>query len=150
VSITPADEVDGLVVESIQRRLAASPGLRRRLDAAQDAEVERWRKERDAAKAVMLDASALYGSRAIDRDAFSAMHGAAKRDHDAAEARLASMPSDGALPSVEDVQEAWGELTLKQQRAVVERLIDSITVYPSKGGYTGFDPSRLSEPEWSA
>jgi hypothetical protein len=148
VSISPADQVDELVVTAIQRRLATSPGLRKRLDAAADAEAARWRVERDQAKGRMLDASMLYGSRAIDRDSFEAMHGPAKRDFETAERHLAAMTSDATLPSVEDVQEGWDELTLKQQRSVVERLVRRIVIAPSVGGYTGFDADRVGEPEW--
>jgi hypothetical protein len=150
VSISPAYDVDALVVEAIQRRLAESPQLRQRLDAAQDADAARWRGERDAAKARMLDAATLYGSRAIDKDTFAAMHEPAKRDHDVAERHLAAMVTDTTLPSSVEVQEAWDELTLKQQRAVVERLIGRIDVAPAQGGQVGFDASRVGTPQWLA
>ena len=58
---------------------------------AQDAEPDRWRAERDAAKARMLDAAQLLGAGTIDADTFDAMHGAAKAAYDAAEAQLAAM-----------------------------------------------------------
>jgi DNA invertase Pin-like site-specific DNA recombinase len=149
VSISPAGEVDELVVKAIQRRLGASPGLRQRLEAATDAEAGRWRAVRDAAKGRMLDAATLYGAGSVDRDAFMAINSAAKAEHDLAERHLGSMASDTALPSAEEVGEGWEQLTLRQKRAVIERLIGRITVYPAKG-FTGFDPRRLSEPEWSA
>jgi DNA invertase Pin-like site-specific DNA recombinase len=148
VSISPTDAVDQLVVEAVQRRLAASRGLRRRLEVAQDAEAARWRKERDAAKAVMLDAASLYGARKIDRDAFLAMHDPAQRDHFDAEAKLSSIASDTTLPSIDDVQERWESLTLAQQRAVIERLVARIVVAPDAPGCHGLD--RVGTPEWLA
>jgi DNA invertase Pin-like site-specific DNA recombinase len=148
LSISPADEVEALVVEAIQARLAASPKLRRRLEAGQNAEAAKLRKERDAAKVRMLDASKLFGERTIDRDSFDAMHGAAKRDFDQAEAKLSAMTSDETLPSVVQVQEGWERLTLKQQRAVVDRLVERIVIAPGNGGVSGLDASRVGKPEW--
>ena len=80
----------------------------------------------------MLDASTLLGAGTIDRDSFDAMHGAAKTAYDAAEARLATMATDLELPSVDDVTDRWETLTLAQQRAVVERLIERIVVAPGQ------------------
>ena len=136
-----------IVVKAIQRRLGVSPGLRQLLEATTDAEASRWRAVRDAAKARLLDAATLYGAGSVDRDAFMAINSAAKAEHDLAEHHLASMAGDSALPSAEEVASGWAELTLKQQRAVIERLIGRITVYPAKG-FVGFDVTRLSEPEW--
>jgi site-specific DNA recombinase len=150
VSISPADEVEAFVVGAMQARLVASAKLRKRLSATADAEVARWRKERDDAKAVMLDASALFGSRAIDRDSFDAMHGPAKRDHDHAEAQLAAMSSDTVLPSVDDVLHRWDGLTLKQQRSVVERLVDRIVIAPGSSGRAGLNTDRIGKPVWLA
>jgi DNA invertase Pin-like site-specific DNA recombinase len=147
VSITPAAEVEKLVVDAMQKRLTASSKARKLLHASDDAEVARWRAERDRAKARMLEASEMYGTGAIDRDEFEVMRTPAKAAHDAAEARLASISTDSTLPSVEDVQEHWETLTLKQQRAVVERLIESIVIAPSTGGL-GFDRARIGVPNW--
>jgi DNA invertase Pin-like site-specific DNA recombinase len=150
ISISPTDEVDKLVVAAVKRRLASSPKLRRRLEVAQDAEAATWRGERDAAKARMLQAAELFGSGAIDRDVFDAMHNPAKAAFEHAEQKLSALTVDTTLPSVEDVQLRWDSLTLKQQRAVIERLIGSIVVAPARGGRRGFDVERLSEPEWLA
>ena len=79
------------------------------------------------------------------------MHGAAKVSYAAAEAHLAAVATDVALPSVEDVTERWETLTLAAQRAVIGRLIERIDVAPVGGGYTGFNParwaSRSGEPD---
>lgn len=150
VSLSPADEVETLVVELIQTELAASPALRQRLNATQDADADRWRAERDAAKARMLDASQLFGSRTIDRDAFDVMHGAAKTDYDAADARLSAMTAVTGvnMPSADDVIDRWETLTLTQQRAVVDRLIERIDVAGGYRGHPGFNPERLGRPVW--
>ena len=148
VSISPADEVEATVVAAIQAELAANPKLRQRLDASHDADAARWRAERDAAKARMLDASTLLGAGTIDRDSFDAMHGAAKVAYDAAEAHLATMTTDMALPSVDDVIDRWDTLTLAQQRAVVERLIERIVIVPGHQGAPGFNRARLGTPTW--
>jgi DNA invertase Pin-like site-specific DNA recombinase len=150
VSISPAEAVEQLVVKAIQRRLAESPGLRKRLDAVTDAEASQWRVERDAAKARMLQAAEMLGAGQIDRDEFDVMRTPAKAALELAESSLASLTTDTALPSFEDVEERWDYLTLKQQRAVVERLIDRIDIAPSRGGYTGFDPDRVGTPQWLA
>jgi hypothetical protein len=150
VSISPADEVERLVVSAIQKELAANRNLRARLNATADADAARWRAERDAAKSRMLDASTLYGARRIDADSFDAMYGAAKIDYDTADARLTAVTTEVVLPSVEDVIERWDTLTLAARRAVVERLIERIEVTPAGGGYTGFNPARLGKPTWRA
>jgi DNA invertase Pin-like site-specific DNA recombinase len=150
VSISPADAVETFVVTAIQRRLAASSKLRSLLSATQDADAARWRAERDAAKARMLDAGARYGARAIDADTFDAMHGAAKADYDAAQAHLAAMTSDVELPSADDVIERWESLTLAQQRGVVERLIERIDIAPGHKGHPGFNEARIGVPVWRA
>jgi DNA invertase Pin-like site-specific DNA recombinase len=150
ISISPADEVEKLVVEAIQRRLSVSPKLRKRLDAAQNGEAAQWRAERDAAKGRLLYASEQYGSGAIDQDEYDAMRRPARAALEHAEARLASLTTDVLLPSSVDVQERWDKLTLRQQRAAVERLIGRIEVARASGGRRGFDPERLGTPEWLA
>jgi DNA invertase Pin-like site-specific DNA recombinase len=150
VSISPADEVDRLVVDAIQRSLADSPKLRQRLDVAQDAEAARWRAERKEAQARMLEAAEMFGARAIDKDTFGVMHAPAKRDFELAEARLKAMTSDLMLPTAEEVRGSWKNLTLKQQRAVVERLIGRIVVAPGSAGRAGFNAHRVGTPEWLA
>jgi DNA invertase Pin-like site-specific DNA recombinase len=150
VSISPADEVERLVVDAIQKRLAKSPKLRARLNAAQDADAARWRAQRDGAKTRMLAAGQLLGEGTIDRDVFDTMHGAAKVEYDAADARLAAVATDVALPSADDVIERWETLTLVAQRAVVKRLIDRVDVAPGNLGHPGFNPARLSRPVWRA
>jgi Recombinase zinc beta ribbon domain len=147
VSISPADEVEDVVVELMQARLARSAKLRRRLNASNDAETSRWRGVRDAAKGRMLEASALYGSGSIDRDSFTVMHDAAKLDHDGAQAKLDALGSDTILPSVEDVIERWDTLTLAQQRGVVEHVIERIVVAPVNGGPRSIY-DRLGRPVW--
>jgi DNA invertase Pin-like site-specific DNA recombinase len=155
LSISPADEVERLIVRAVQIRLGESEGLRERLAASGDAEGAILRAERDAARGRMLRAAELLGSGAITEPEFEVMRNPAKAALDVAQARLDSLTSDIALPSVEDVQERWDALTLTQQRAVLERLIGSITVSPAKqGGYRpqgsrgGLDESRLGEPVW--
>ena len=58
------------------------------------------------------------------------------------------MTTDMALPSAEDVTERWDTLTLAQQRAVVERLIERIDVAPGPAGAPRVQrgPARL--PVW--
>jgi DNA invertase Pin-like site-specific DNA recombinase len=149
VSITPAGDLEELVVTAIQRRLIASPGLRQRLDAAQHAEAAQWRAERDAARARTLEAGEMFGLGVIDRPTFEVMHAPAKAALDLAERKLASMvATDVVLPSASDVTEGWATLTLRQQRSVVERLIGRIVIHPAKGGGRGFDPDRVGVPEW--
>jgi hypothetical protein len=151
VSISPAAEVEELVVEAIQIRLAASPKLRQRLDADQSSQAGEWRAERDAAKARLLYAAEQFGAGAIDADEFAAMRGPARAALDAAEARLASVATDMALPSTDDVVSRWDALTPRQQRAVIERLIGSIEIAPAqRGKRPGFDADRVGEPLWLA
>lgn len=150
VSISPADAVEAFVVTLVQAELAASPLLRARLNGTQNADTDRWRLERDAAKARMLVASQLLGAGDIDRDEFDAMRSPAKADYDAAQARLATTTSDVDLPSMDDVIDRWDTLTLVQQRAVIDRLIERIDVAPSQRGHPGFDEQRLSAPIWRA
>lgn len=150
VSISPADAVEMFVVAAIQRRLAESSKLRARLNATHDADADRWRAQRDAAKARMLDAGTRYGARAIDADTFEAMHGPAKADYDTAVAHLETMTSELDLPSADDVIERWETLTLARQRAVVERLIERIDVAPGYRGRAGFARERLGLPVWRA
>ena len=144
VSISPAKELEDSVVEAVQRRLAASPGLRQRLTVAQDAEGALWRAERDAAQRRMLDAGHLLGSGTIDKPTFLAMNAAAKAVYESAEGRLATLTSDTVLPTAEDVMHGWDKLTLTVQRAVVEKLVRRIVVSPGVG------LARVGEPEWLA
>jgi DNA invertase Pin-like site-specific DNA recombinase len=151
VSISPADELEELVVEAVQRRLAASSKLRKRLDAGQDKEAARWRADRDAAKARLLEAAEMFGAGAIDRDTFNAMHAPAQAAFEHAEQKLAGITTDTTLPSADDVADRWDKLTLHQQRAVVERLIARIVIAPARGGRRpGFDVARVGKPEWLA
>jgi DNA invertase Pin-like site-specific DNA recombinase len=150
-SISPADELETMVVTAITERLAVSPGLRDRLNVAEDSEAGRWRAERDAAKVRMLIAAEMFGSGAIDPDTFAAMHRPAKTAFEFADARLSALStSDTLLPTAEDVAERWESLTLKQQRAVVERLIARIVIAPGRGGPAGFNAARVGTPEWLA
>lgn len=148
VSISPAEDVERLVVDAIQRRLAVSSKLRARLAATQDADAARWRAERDAAKARMLDAADRLGAGRLDPDEYEAMRTPAKAAYDAAVARLAAVSSDLELPTAADVIERWDTLTLAQQRGVVERLIERIDVAPGNRGTPGFASERLGTPIW--
>jgi DNA invertase Pin-like site-specific DNA recombinase len=148
LSISPTDAVDQLVVEAIQRRLAKSRGLRRRLDAAADAGVAGLRKERDAARARMIEAGEMFGAGSIDRATFEAMHAPAQAAHDAAQSKLSARTTTTTLPSLDDVVKRWDSLSLQQQRAVVERLIRRIVVAPDAPGLHGLD--RVGVPEWLA
>ena len=150
VSISPAETVEDLVVEVVKARLTASSKVRQRLDATDDTEVAQWRAERDAAKAEMLQAAEMKASREIDLDQFRLLNTAAKAAHEHAEARLSAMETSTTLPSAADVLHRWDSLTLRQQRAVVERLVESITVAPAGRGHRGFDPARLGVPVWRA
>jgi hypothetical protein len=150
VSISPADEVEQLVVKAIQAELARSPKLRALLVASSHDDAVRWRRERDEARARMVEAGQLYGARTIDRDTFDGMHGAAKADFDKAAAALGALDSELTLPSVDDISERWETLTLPVQRAVVEALIERIVVAPGGKGTAGFNPARLSKPVWRA
>jgi DNA invertase Pin-like site-specific DNA recombinase len=148
VSISPADELERLVVDAIKAELAATPELRQRLDVTDDADVARWRTERDSAKARMLEAGKMLGANEIDRDTFDAMHGPAKAAHEHAKTRLESMATDTTMPSADDVLNRWDGLTLKQQRAVVEHLIDSIEIAPVGHGIGSFNAARVGVPRW--
>ncbi len=79
------------------------------------------------------------------------MYAAARADHDAALAALEVLAeSNVSLPSADDVIERWDALELPVQRAVVERLIESIVVAPGQRGYPGFNEDRLGDPVWRA
>lgn len=149
VSISPAEEVEAMVVEAIQRRLATSQILRQRLEATQNGEAAHWRAERDAARARMLEAAEMRGAGTIDLPTFTAMHNPARAALEHAEARLSALATDDlTLPSAEDVAQRWDQLTLRQQRAVIERLISRIVVAPGRGKLRGLD--RVGAPEWLA
>jgi len=151
VTISPADELEAHVVAAIQHQLKRNRKVAKLLDATERSEAGRWRNERDEAKARMLEAGQLLGAGTVDRDTFDQIHGAAKAIHDAAEGRLASMTTGAALPTADDVINRWDTLTLTAQRAVVERLIESIEIGPAtKYGVAGFDPDRLGTPKWRA
>jgi DNA invertase Pin-like site-specific DNA recombinase len=151
VSISPADELETMVVEAVQRRLVASSKLRRRLEAGQNQQAARWREERDAAKGRLLQASEMFGTGAIDRDEFSAMRAPMMAAFEHAEQKLAGVTTDTTLPSADDVADRWDTLTLHQQRAVVERLIGRIVIAPARGGRRlGLDVARVGKPQWLA
>jgi hypothetical protein len=92
----------------------------------------------------------LLGAGTSDRDTFDARHATAKATYDAAEMRLTSMTSDLVLPSSDDVIDRWHTLTLTQQRAVVERLIDRIVIEPRYHGSAGLNRERIGTPKWLA
>lgn len=149
VSISPADDVEEHVVVALQNELRRSPKLRARLSAHQDAETARLRAERDDAKATMLDASRLRGTGDLDADSWEQMYRPARQRHDRAEAALAGLAAGEVdLPAVDDVLDGWEDLTLRQRRAVVDRLVESIVVEPARGGGVGFNAGRLGTPQW--
>jgi hypothetical protein len=149
VSISPAGEVERVVVEAIQAALAASPKLRRRLDTAGHADAARLRAERDRVKDAMFALGSQL-AKGMPADVYEHSQAALQAEYDAAVAALGALNTDLALPSVEDVTERWDSLTLAQQRAVVEHLIERIEVAPGGSGKPGFKEDRLGAPRWRA
>ncbi len=47
------------------------------------------------------------------------------------------------------LREAWAELALTRQKAIVSALVDHLVVRPGKRGLNRFDPNRV-EPVWRA
>jgi hypothetical protein len=79
------------------------------------------------------------------------MHRPAKARADAARDALAALPApEVELPPAAEIAERWDDLSLAQQRAVLDRLIERIVVVPARPGSRGFDPTRIRTPKWRA
>jgi hypothetical protein len=147
-----ADTLERFIVEAVLHRLD-SPALATALDGA-DAPSELLsavRIDAETSQRELEQLAAAYGERQIGWTEFLAARKPIEARIDAAKRTLARhsranavMPYVGASSKL---REAWPELSLSRQRAVVAAVLDRVLIRRATRGRTSFDEARV-EPVW--
>jgi len=147
-----ADPVEGFVVEAVLYRLD-TPQLATALT-----EIRQANTEADQLAATVADDTAMleqlardYADRAISHNEWSTARQPIQARIDGAKRRLSRISRthriDDYVGKSQALRDAWTDLDLRRQQAIVATVLDHITVNPAVQGRNRFDPSRLS-PTW--
>jgi DNA invertase Pin-like site-specific DNA recombinase len=147
-----ADSLDRFIVEAVLHRLD-SPALAAALDGAGAPSelLDAARIEAETSGRELEQLAAAYGERQISwleflaaRKPIEARIEAAKRTLARHSRASAVQPYVGASPKL---REAWPDLSLSRQRAVIAAVLDRAILRRAVRGRTAFDESRI-EPVW--
>ena len=147
-----AETLEPFIVEAVLHRLD-SPALAAALDGADapSALLSAARIEAETSGRELEQLAAAYGERQIGWTEFLAARKPIEARIDAAKRTLARHSRASAvLPYVgasSKLREAWPELSLSRQRAVVVAVLDRVFIGRGKPGRTSFDEDRV-EPVW--
>jgi CRP-like cAMP-binding protein len=147
-----ADPVESFVVEAVLYRLD-TPQLATALT-----EIRQANTEADQLAATVADDTAMleqlardYADRAISHNEWSAARQPIQARIDGAKRRLSRISRthriDDYVGKSQALRDAWADLDLRRQQAIVATVLEHITVNPAVQGRNRFDPSRLS-PTW--
>jgi hypothetical protein len=145
-----AEPVEALVAEAILIRLdtpelaAALSGADLPDESAQRADLARDREQLD-------ELARAYGERQITFSEYLAARKPIEARIDAGQRYVARLTRTEAITrhigQGSALREAWKDLPLDRQRAIVEAVLDRATVLPAVRGRARFDPDRV-EPVW--
>lgn len=147
-----ADPVEGFVAQAVLCRLN-TPQLAAALTEARKANTEHDQLAASIAEDTpMLDQLARdYAERAISHQEWSAAREPIQGRIDAAKRRLSRISRthriDDYVGNSQALRDAWADLDLRRQQAIIATVLDHIVVNPAVPGRTRFDPSRL-DPSW--
>lgn len=141
-----ADLLDDLIVGAIFAVIGDREAVRDALNPSPTAGVENLATELVEVERLLADLGTDYAAGIIDRAAFLAAQETAK----ARAERLRSDIEAARRPAVDDdpatLADRWDDLALPMRRAVVETLIESVTVNRGRGG-PRFDDDRV-DVDW--
>jgi DNA invertase Pin-like site-specific DNA recombinase len=143
VSLAPAEVIEDLVVAQVLQALD-NPKMAKRLVADPDPKRARLLAEVADAEGLMNEAAELRGAGVYDKERWERQFYPAKARAEAGRAALAAMPDPNVvLPPADQVADRWENMPLRQQRALLERFIEVVTVLPA----TTRGRSKLSTAE---
>jgi site-specific DNA recombinase len=145
-----AEPVETFLAEAILYRLD-TPELAAALDGAAPPDDDDQRANLAADRAQLEELATAYGDRLVTFAEYLAARKPIEARIEAAKGRLARLTRTEAItPYVGKagaLREAWADLPLTRQRAIVASVLDRVTIRPAVPGRNRFDPERL-DPVW--
>jgi hypothetical protein len=147
-----ADELEELVTEAVLFRLdtpelAAALAGAAREDAATTAEQDSLAADQDQ----LNELATAYGGKQITFPEYLHARKPIETRIEGAKRRLSRLRQSTAIDpyvgQATSLRDAWAELPLTRQRAIVAAVLDRAVVRPATPGRTRFDPERI-EPVW--
>ncbi len=147
-----ADPIEALIAEAVQYRLD-TPELAAALAGAatEDAQASAAADSLSADQEQLAELARAYGERQITFPEFLAARTPIEARIDAARRHLSRLTHTTAIAEYVGasaaLREAWADLPLTRQRAIVAAVLDRAIVRAAVRGRTRFDPDRV-EPVW--
>ena len=147
-----ADEVEALITEAVLYRLD-TPELAQALAGAarEDAEAAAAQDSLAADQLQLNELATAYGEKQITFPEFLAARKPIETRIEAGKRRLSRLTRSAAIDAYlgesESLRNAWRDLPLTRQRAIIAAVLDRAIVQPARRGRTAFDPARV-EPVW--
>jgi len=147
-----AEDVESFVAQAVLYRLD-TPELAAALTEARKANQEHDQLASEVAEdEAMLEQLALdYGNRAISAKEWTAARQPIQARIDQAKRRLSRISRtqriDDYVGNSQALSDAWADLDLRRQQAIIATVLDHLVVNPAVRGRNRFDPSRL-DPLW--
>lgn len=148
-----AEPLELFVVEAVLHRLDTPELASALAGAPDDLEAERLQSEIDEAQSQLNELSELWGERTIGRSEWLAARSPIEARLTLAKKQLGRLSRfsalDGHIGNGVALRNAWAELPLTRQRAIVAAVLDHAVIGPGKRGFNQFEPTRVS-PVWRA
>jgi hypothetical protein len=147
-----AEPLEGFITKAVLYRLDTPEfAAARAAEDHDDAQGEQERTALAADRAQLDELATAYGERLVTLREYLAARSPIEARINRAERRLSRRSRAGTLvPFVGQsavLREAWGELTLNRQRAIIAAVLDRAVVRTARPGHRGLDENRV-EPIW--
>ena len=144
-----ADPLEQLITEAVLYRLD-SPELAAAINGrnAEAPDAARFRSEVEEAQTQLAELGEAFANKQIGMPELIAARKLIDARLDTARKQLAKLTRTVALDEyvghADTLRERWSALDLPRQHAIIEAIIDRITVAPARRGYNRFDENRIS------
>jgi site-specific DNA recombinase len=147
-----ADELEALITRAVLYRLD-TPELAAAMAGAarEDAEAAAAQDSLATDQAQLNELATAYGEKQITFPEYLAARKPIETRIEAGKRRLSRLTRSAAIDAYlgqsETLRDAWRDLPLTRQRAIIAAVLDRAIVQPARPGRTAFDPDRV-EPVW--
>jgi DNA invertase Pin-like site-specific DNA recombinase len=149
-----AEPLEQLLTEACLYRLD-SPELAAALNgqASEAPDAARFRSEVEDAQAQLAELGEAYANKQIGMPELIAARKLIEARLDSARRQLAKLTRSNALSEhigqADSLRQRWESLDLTRQHAIIEAILERVTIAPARPGYNRFDENRAT-PTWRA
>ena len=149
-----AEPLEQLLTEACLYRLD-SPELAAALNGqtSEAPDAPRFRSEVEQAQAQLAELGEAYANKQIGMPELIAARKLIEARLDTARKQLAKLTRTNALTEhvgqADSLRQRWESLDLSRQHAIIEAILDRVTIAPARPGYNRFDENRAT-PTWRA